>query len=105
MTPAFKYTLVSKLVFFRKIRRFIPTCETAQDDGFSSLIVNTEFRNNRYTDVHWNSMTFSSKDLRGKMAILITFVPSDSDDTKLQYVQLLITATDKIITDLQLLAR
>jgi len=50
-------------------------------------------------------MTFSSKDLRGKMAILITFVPSDSDDTKLQYVQLLITATDKIITDLQLLAR
>jgi len=39
------------------------------------------------------------------MAILITFVPSDSDDTKLQYVQLLITATDKIITDLQLLAR
>jgi len=45
--------------FLRKLRRFIPSRETAQDDEFTFLIVNNELRNNQYIDVQLNSMAFS----------------------------------------------
>ena len=61
----------------------------------------TEFRNNQYNGVHWNSMTFSKKRPLWNTNYIIlfaaqyTFVLSDSDDATLQYVQLLITATEE----------
>jgi len=44
---------------------------------------------------HFQCKNLWKNDYTILFATQITFGPSDSDDTKLQYVQLLITATEK----------
>jgi len=87
------------MFFCGKLRLFIPSCETAQEDEFTSLIT-PSFEIISIMMFTGTVGHFQCKNLFGTMtttlfATQITFGPSDSDDTKLQYVQLLITATEK----------